>query len=96
MPVERTSDRLANGSLADTGGSRKTDDLAFDSTPKLADSEEFQYAVLDVLEAVVVLIKDLLRVGDRVVLWRMLAPRNLHSVYRHHHTNKWANTNVPV
>ena len=69
LPVQSTSDRLANGRLANTRRTDKADDLAFDCTAELANSEELQNTILDVLETVVVLIKDRLSVGDRVVLW---------------------------
>ena len=96
LPVECTSDRLADGSFTDTRRTSKTDDFAFDSTPKLADSEELQDTVLDVLQTIVVLIKNLLRVGNRVVLWRMLSPSNLHNMRQHENKSKRENAGVPV
>lgn len=49
LAVEGASDRLADGCLADTRRTDKTDDLAFDCTTKLTDGEELKDAVLDVL-----------------------------------------------
>ena len=96
LPVKCASDRLADGGFANTRGTCKTDDFAFDGTPKLADSEELQDTVLNVLQAVVVLIKNLLRVRNRVVLWRMLSPWNLHNVRQHENKSKRENACVPV
>ena len=77
LPVERASDRLANRRLSHTRWTNETDDLALNRTPELADSQEFQDAVLDILEAIVVLVENLLRIRDRIVLARVLTPWDL-------------------
>ncbi len=82
LAVQSTGDRLANRRLANTRGTNQANDFTLDGATKLPDGEELQDAVLDVLQAVVILVQDRLRVGNRVVLRRMTAPRNLseHSV----------------
>ena len=77
LPVKRASDRLANGRLSHARRTNETDDLAFDRTAELANREELEDTILDVLETVVILVKNLLRVSDRVVLAGVLTPRNL-------------------
>ena len=77
LPIERASDRLANGRLSHARRTNETDDLAFDRTAELANREELEDTILDVLETVVILVKNLLRVSDRVVLAGVLTPRNL-------------------
>ena len=64
LPVQSTGDRLADGRLANTWGTNKTDDLAFDGTTKLSNGEELKDAVLDVLQPVVVLVELLAGVGE--------------------------------
>jgi len=56
LPLQCSSDRLSDRCLSDTRGTDKTDDLAFHSSAKLSDGQEFQNPVLDVLQSVVVLI----------------------------------------
>ena len=77
LPVESPSDRLANRSLSDTRGTNETDDLAFDCTSELADSEEFQDAVFDVLEAIVIFVKSFSGMCNRVIFPRVLTPGDL-------------------
>ena len=77
LPVQRMRNRLADRGLADARRADKTDDLAFDGTAELTDSEELEDAVLDVLQPIVVLVEDALGIGDRVVLTGVLAPRDL-------------------
>ena len=77
LPVQRTSDRLADGSLANTRRTHKTYDLALNRATQLADRKELQNAVFDILQAIVVLVKHLLGVRNGVVLRRVLTPRNL-------------------
>ena len=79
LPVESTSDRLANRCLSDTRGTDETDDLALNRTSELADGEEFQDAVLDVLESVVVLVEDALGVGNGVVFFGVDTPGDLYA-----------------
>ena len=77
LPVQRASDRLADGSLANTRRADKTYDLALNRATQLADRKELQNAVFDILQAIVVLVKHLLGVRNGVVLRRVLTPRNL-------------------
>lgn len=68
LPVERASDRLANRCLSHTRRADETNDLAFDCSAELANCEELEDTVLDILETVMVLIENFLRIRDRVVL----------------------------
>lgn len=77
LAVQSTCDRLADRRLSNTRGPNQANDFALDGAAKLTDSEELQDAILDVLEAVVVLVQNGLCVRDRVVLRRMTTPRNL-------------------
>ena len=77
LSVERTSNRLADGRLANTRRTNKTNDLAFHGPAKLANCEEFKNTILDVLQPVMILVKDLLSMSDRIVLGRVLTPWNL-------------------
>ncbi len=64
LPVERASDRLANGRFSHTRRTNETDDLAFHRATELANREELEDTILDILQAVMILVKDLLRVCD--------------------------------
>ena len=77
LSVQSAGDRLANRSLSDTGWAYKTDDLAFNSSSKLADGQEFKNTIFHVLETVMILVKHFLCMCDRVVLFGMNSPRNL-------------------
>lgn len=77
LAVQSTGDRLADRRLTNTRGPNQANDFALDGATKLPDSEELQDAILDVLEAVVILVQNGQRVRDRVVLRRMTTPRNL-------------------
>ena len=68
LPVQSPSNRLANRRLANTRGADQADNLTLDGPPELADGEELQNAVLNVLQPVVVLIQHLLRMHNRVIL----------------------------
>jgi hypothetical protein len=62
LAVERPRDRFANRGLAHTWRTHQADDLALDGAAQFADGEKLEDAILDVFEAVVVLVEDLLRV----------------------------------
>ena len=79
MSVEGARDRLADRRFADTGRSNEADDLAFDCSAEFTYREEFENSVLDVFQAIMILIEDLLCMCDRKVLLRVLAPRILSS-----------------
>ena len=68
LPDQSASNGLSNGGLANTRGADQANDLALYGPPKLADREELQDTVLDILETVMVLIENFLRIRDRVVL----------------------------
>ena len=82
LPVQRTSDRLADGSLANTRRTHKTYDLALNRATQLADRKELQNAVLHVFQTIVVLVQNLLGVRDGVVLTRVASPRDLSHTYQ--------------
>lgn len=77
LAVERARDRLADGGLADSGWANEADDLALYGSAKFADGKELEDPIFDILEAVVILVEDLLGVRDRIVLGRVLSPRYL-------------------
>ena len=58
LPVERTSNGLANGRLSNTRGASETNNLALDRSSEFTHSKEFKDTILDVLEAVVVFVED--------------------------------------
>lgn len=72
--IQGARDGFADRGLTDSRWADKADDLAFDSPAELADCEEFEDAVFDFLESVVVFVKNLLCVCDGKVFRRMLAP----------------------
>lgn len=82
LAVERARDGLSDGGFADTGRTGETDDFALDCAAQLAYSKEFEDALLDVFQPVVVVVEDLGGVGNRVVFGGVLAPGNLR-------TNQW-------
>ena len=80
LSIESASNRLANGRLANTRRTDEADDLALDRATKFSNREELENTVFHVLQTVVIFVKDLLRMGDRVVLGRVLTPRNLETI----------------
>jgi hypothetical protein len=60
-----------------TWRSNKTDNLALNSASETTNSDELQNAILDILESIVVLVKDMNSMTDVVVLRRTNAPRNI-------------------
>jgi hypothetical protein len=77
LPLQGTGNRLSNRRLSNTRRTNKADDFAFHGPAKLSDGQELQNPVLDVLQSVVVIVKDLLGINDRVTLLGMLTPRDL-------------------
>lgn len=77
VPLESTSDGLADRGFANTGRSSETNDLAFDGAPELTDSDKLQDTVLDFLESVVVLVQNSDGVLDVKVFGSITAPRDL-------------------
>lgn len=82
LAVERARDGLSDGGFADTWGAGETDDFALDCAAQLAYSKELEDTLLDVFQAVVVVVEDLGGVGNGIVFGRVLAPGNLR-------TNQW-------
>jgi hypothetical protein len=77
LSIQGPSNRLANGGLSYTRRTNETNNLTLYGTTKLADSQKFEDPVLDILKSIMIFIQNLLRMGDRIVLLRMLSPRNL-------------------
>lgn len=75
--LQSSSDRLPDRGLSNTRRTNETDDLPFHGSAKLSDSQELQNSVLYILQSVMVLVQDLMGVGDRVVFFGMLSPRDL-------------------
>mmetsp|Transcript_93760 Transcript_93760/g.235419 ORF Transcript_93760/g.235419 Transcript_93760/m.235419 type:complete len:246 (+) Transcript_93760:1481-2218(+) len=75
LPVQCSSDALADGSLADAWGSHQAHDLALHRLLQEADGNVLQDPLLDVLQAIMVLVEDVLRLLDFLVLRVHLAPR---------------------
>jgi hypothetical protein len=72
---ERAGDRLPERGLADAGRADEEQDRAARVGLQAADREELEDAVLDALEAVVVVVEHLARVGEVEVVLGRLAPR---------------------
>ena len=77
LPPEGPSDRLADRCLAHARRTDQANNLALYAATQLPDSQKLQYAVLDILQPVMILVQNFLRVYDRVVLGRVLTPGNL-------------------
>ena len=77
LAVGRARDRLAERGLADAGRADQAEDRALEPLHALRDGQVLDDALLDLLEAEVVLVEDLLRGRDVVVHLRALLPRHL-------------------
>ena len=77
LPVESARNRLANARFPDSRGTYETNDLALDSAAEFSDRKKFEDAVFDILQTVVIFVQHLDRMGNGVVLLRVLAPRDL-------------------
>jgi hypothetical protein len=64
-PVERAGNALCDRRLSDTGRADEAENLALDGAAQLADGKELKDPVLDVGQAVVVLVEDLDRRRNR-------------------------------
>ena len=80
LPVEGTGYRFSDRSLSNAWWADEADNLAFDSAAQFSDSKKFKYAVLNILESVVILVEHLDGMLYRKVFRGMLAPWNLYSV----------------
>lgn len=56
LSSERSRNGFANTRFTHSGGTDQANDFALDGTPELANGQELEYTVLDVFEAVVVLV----------------------------------------
>jgi len=77
LSLQGSGDRLSDRRLSHTRGADETDDFALHGSAKLSNGQKLQDPVLDILQSVMVLIQDLLGVGDRVVFLGMLTPWDL-------------------
>jgi hypothetical protein len=77
LPSECAGDGFTNTRLANARWSNEAKDLAFDCSAELAYCDEFEDAVLNVFQTVVVLVEYLDGMLDGIVLRRVAAPRNL-------------------
>lgn len=59
LPVERSSDTLADTGFPYTWRSNHADDFPFDGTSQFTDSQEFKDSIFDILQSVVIFIQDL-------------------------------------
>mmetsp|Transcript_23009 Transcript_23009/g.69181 ORF Transcript_23009/g.69181 Transcript_23009/m.69181 type:complete len:317 (+) Transcript_23009:1110-2060(+) len=75
LPVQGPGDALADGGLADARRPREAHDLPLHRRLQEADGDVLQDPLLDVLEPEVVLVEDVLRPLDVLVLLSELAPR---------------------
>ena len=78
LAVERLRDALRERRLADAGRAREAQDRPARLRDELAHGEELEDALLDLLEAVVVLVQDLLGALDVLRLARRLLPGHRH------------------
>ena len=67
LAIQSAGDTLPDTSLSNSRWTDETDDLALYTSAKLADGQELQYAVFDVLQAIVIFVKYLDSVRDREV-----------------------------
>ena len=74
----RARDRLAQGRFPHARGPDEAEDRPLHLVLQLAHGEVLQDPLLDLLEVVVVLVEDLLRLGDADVVLRLLLPGKLH------------------
>jgi hypothetical protein len=77
LPVQSSRYTLSNTSLSNTGRTDHTYDLSFYRPPQLADRQELEDSVLDILETIMILVEHLDGVLDVKVLRRVNAPRDL-------------------
>mmetsp|Transcript_105620 Transcript_105620/g.305638 ORF Transcript_105620/g.305638 Transcript_105620/m.305638 type:complete len:439 (-) Transcript_105620:898-2214(-) len=75
LAVEGSGDALADGGLADAWRADEAHDLALDRILEEAHSHMLQNALFDILQSVMVLVEDLLGLGDVLVLNVELSPR---------------------
>ena len=75
LTIERASDGFSDGGFAYAWGTDETKDFAFDGSAEFTDGEEFEDAVFDLGEAVVVGVEDRPSVCEVVVFWGMSSPR---------------------
>ena len=76
LAVQRARDTLADARLANARRAHHGDDLALRGAAQLADGDELQDALLDVVQAVVVRVQHLARLGDVQALLGGVTPRN--------------------
>mmetsp|Transcript_12113 Transcript_12113/g.50975 ORF Transcript_12113/g.50975 Transcript_12113/m.50975 type:complete len:324 (-) Transcript_12113:2064-3035(-) len=76
-PPDRARNRAPNGGLADARRPHEQYDLALHRPTQAPHGDELEDAVLDVLEAVVILLEHLVRVDDVKVVVGKRAPRHL-------------------
>ncbi|RUS20284.1 hypothetical protein BC937DRAFT_95547 [Endogone sp. FLAS-F59071] len=77
LAVERASNALADGSLTNARRTNQTEDFALNGAAKLAHGDELENTLLDILQAVVILVKNANRVTNIVILGRAATPRDL-------------------
>ena len=77
LPVKCTSNRFANGRLANTRRSSEANNLALNGATQFAYGQKLENTILDILQAIVVLVEDLLSMSDRIILLRVLSPWDL-------------------
>ena len=74
LPVHRARDRLAERGLADARRPHEAEDGTLDLVDELLDREVLEDTLLRLLETVVVLVEDLLRLGDVELVLGVLEP----------------------
>ena len=77
LPPERPRDAAAEGGLADTGRAEQAENRPLFVLLELADGEVFEDALLDLFEAVVILVEDLAHRGNLEVVRRLEVPGNV-------------------
>jgi hypothetical protein len=74
LAVHRTRDRLGQRGLADAWRARKREDRRLRLLHQRAHRQEFEDAVLDLLETVMILVQNLLRLLEVATLLGLLVP----------------------
>ncbi len=77
LAPERSGDALPDASLPNTRGTNQANDLALNSSAKLANSKELENARFHVGQTIMIGVEDSLSMRNGVVLGRMLPPRYL-------------------
>ena len=77
LPVQAFCDGARNAGLADTRRADETDDLPLDVRSQFADGQYLKDPVFDLFQAVVVAVKDLLRLGNVQIILGEGVPRQI-------------------